>query len=78
MSVTYTYLAPEGAATTTEVTFDNGSWVHVRPVNVVFADDGSYDAEATEARISEVAVGVEIKMNVGAITPPSENPAETP
>lgn len=78
MSITYTYLAPEGAATTTEVTFDNGSWIHTRPVNVVFAEDGSYDAEATEARIAEVAAGVENKMNVGAITAPTEDPAETP
>lgn len=71
MSLTYTYLAPEGASISTDVTFSNGSWIHVRPVNVVFSEDGSYDAEATEARIAEVALGVENKMNTGAILPPT-------
>ena len=75
MSVTYTYNEPEGNQTVIEVAFTDGIITHVRDVNAVFAN-GSFDAEATETRISEVAMGIENKIAVGAITQRIENPAE--
>ena len=73
MAVTWTYSAPEGDDTTVEVTFtsDSPALTHVRAVNAVFTD-GSYDADATEVRVSEVGAGVENKIAVGAITQPEE------
>ena len=75
MSITYTYNEPEDNQIVIEVTFTDGTITHVRDVNAVFAN-GSFDAEATETRISEVATGVENKIAVGAITQRIENPAE--
>lgn len=66
MAVTYTYDAPEEDATIVDVTFTDGTIIHNRAVNAVFID-GVYDASATEARVSEVAAGVENKIAVGAI-----------
>jgi hypothetical protein len=34
--------------------------------------DGAYDADATEERVAEVALGVENKIAVGAISQPEE------
>lgn len=69
MAVTWTYDAPAGDATTVEVTFvsDSPEVTHVRSVNAVFTD-GSYDADATEVRVSEVGRGVEHKIAVGVIS----------
>ena len=79
MSLTWTYIAPEGAAKTITVTYDTGEWTHVREVNAVFAEDGSYDAEATETRVSEVGAGVQNKINVGVLTaPPEVDPSAAP
>ena len=74
MAVTTAYDAATGDETTVEVTFtsDSPSLVHTRTVNAVFTS-GSYDADATAVRVAEVALGVENKIAVGAITaPPAE------
>ena len=47
---------------------DNPSITHTRHVNVVFDGSGNYDDTATKARCAEVAMGVENKINVGAIS----------
>lgn len=81
MSLTWTYTAPEGAATSISVTFNTGEWLHVRDVNAVFDSEGVYDADATEARVAEVGMGVQNKINVGVLTAPVEEtptPPETP
>ena len=77
MAVTYTYNAPEGTEPTIMVAFTDGTITHSRSVNAVYVD-GSYDADATEARVAEVAAGVENKIAVGVITESSEEPAPTP
>ena len=73
MAVTTAYDAPTGDETTVEVTFtsDSPSLTHVRTVNAVFTS-GSYDADATAVRVAEVALGVENKIAVGAISAPAE------
>ena len=78
MAVTHAYDDPTGAETAVEVTFtsDSPSMTHVRSVNAVFTD-GSYDADATEARVVEVGLGVANKIAVGAITPPVEESEES-
>ena len=77
MTVTYTYNAPEDENKSVDVTFTDGTITHTRGVNAVFTE-GVYDAEATETRVSEVALGVEHKIAVGALTGPAEDPAEAP
>lgn len=77
MPVTWTYNAPEGENTTVNVSFTDGTITHERSVNAVFTD-GSYDADATEIRVGEVARGVEHKIAVGVITESSGEPAPTP
>ena len=74
MAITTTYDAPSGDKTTVEVTFtsDTPSLTHVRDVNAVFTS-GSYDATKTAARVADVALGVENKIAVGAITAPVES-----
>ena len=47
---------------------DSPDVTHVRNVNVVFDSEGKYDDDATKARCAEVAMGVENKINVGAIS----------
>ena len=54
-----------------EVTFtqDDPEVTHTRMVNVCFEADGTtYDSEATDVRIAEVAAGVAHKIAVGAIS----------
>ena len=77
MAITTTYEAPTGDETTVDVTFtsDSPSLTHERSVNAVFTD-GSYDATKTAERVAEVALGVENKIAVGAITPPAEEEGE--
>lgn len=77
MPVTWTYNAPEGENTTVNVSFTDGTITHERSVNAVFTD-GSYDADATEIRVGEVARGVEHKIAVGVITESSGEAAPTP
>lgn len=57
------------------VTFTEGEVRHERAVNAVHKEDGSYDKVATKARVAEVAMGVAVKISVGAIgTPPVIEP----
>ena len=55
-------------ARTVPVTFTSGEIVHQRDVNAVLTAGGKYDAEATAARVDEVALGVAHKIDIGAIT----------
>ena len=54
--------------TAVSVTFTNGTVSHQREVNACFDADGNYDADATNVRIGEVAMGVEAKIAAGVIT----------
>lgn len=71
MPVTYTYEAPADGESQVSVTFVSGEITHERIVNAVFVE-GAYDADATETRVAEVALGVENKISVGAIQAPQE------
>jgi len=51
-----------------EVEFTQGSITHTRTVNVCYNSEGNYDEAATDARISEIAIGVENKIASGAIS----------
>ena len=77
MAVTWTYNAPSESEPTVMVTFTDGTITHERSVNAV-STDGSYDAEATETRVGEVALGVEHKIGLGVINESSGQPAPTP
>lgn len=77
MAVTWTYNAPSESEPTVMVTFTDGTITHERSVNAVYTD-GIYDAEATETRVGEVALGVETKIALGVITESSGEPAPTP
>ena len=50
------------------VRFTDGTVTHERHVNVCYDADGNYDEDATDARIGEVAMGVEHKIAVGVIS----------
>ncbi len=50
------------------VRFTDGTVTHERNVNVCYDADGNYDETATDIRIGEVALGVENKIAVGAIS----------
>jgi len=54
------------------VTFDHNGVSHTRDVNACFTDKGHYDKKATTARVQEVANGVTVKIEGGAITNPPE------
>jgi len=79
MALTWTYNAPDEGETIVEVTFLNESpeITHTRAVNAVFDEDGTYNSELTEIRVSEVALGVKNKIAVGVITPPAEESEES-
>jgi hypothetical protein len=49
------------------VTFSHAGVSHVRQVNACLKPDGSNDRKATAARIEEVALGVERKIELGVI-----------
>lgn len=66
------------SAGTASVTFDHGGVSHTRDVNICLNAKGKYDAAATEARIADVARGVEVKIAAGAITNPPPAPAVDP
>ena len=51
-----------------QVRFTDGTITHERHVNVCYDADGNYDEDATDIRIGEVALGVENKIAVGAIS----------
>lgn len=63
---------------TVPVTFDHAGVTHKRPVNAVLTEGGGYDRKGTEARVAEVAHGVEHKIALGVITNPSSTPAPEP
>jgi len=78
MAVTWKYDAPTGEETVVQVTYTetDPKLTHVRSVNAVFTDS-KYDADLTEARVGEVALGVNNKIAAGIITdPPEEKKAE--
>lgn len=56
----------EENSTAVEVTFVQGDVTFTRNVNAVFTD-GVYDADATTQRVSEVALGVAQKIELGVI-----------
>ncbi|WP_313539751.1 hypothetical protein [Sphingomonas sp.] len=64
------------SAGSASVTFEHEGVTHTRDVNICRTTKGKYDAAATEARIADVALGVEVKIAAGAITnaPPPEMP----
>lgn len=49
------------------VKFESGEIVHERRVNACHDSTGTYDAEATAQRVTDVARGVAAKIAVGAI-----------
>jgi hypothetical protein len=53
-----------------KVRFEQDDIVHDRFVNGCYDAGGAFDAQATDARITEVARGVAVKISVGAITNP--------
>lgn len=71
---------------TVKVTFTAGEIVHERGVNACLTQGGGYDEEATARRVADVARGVAVKIEAGAITnpvpielpEPVETPAEEP
>ena len=67
MAVSWEYDAPEDSETYVQVMFTSGNIQHQRSVKAVFKELGLYDAEATETRVSEVALGVENKIACGVI-----------
>ena len=73
---THTMATPDGDEDTIETgvrnvkvrfTCDQTEVTHERLVNVVFDDEGDYDAEATLSRVEEVARGVENKIACGSL-----------
>lgn len=50
------------------VRFTDGTITHDRYVNVCYDSDGNYDETETDTRIGQVAMGVEHKIAVGAIS----------
>lgn len=56
------------ATTTVSVTFLHNGVRHKRRVNACLDGDGRIDAEATAARVAEVATGVTYKIEMGLIT----------
>lgn len=57
---------------TVPVTFTHGEIRHLRSVNACLDSAGNFDAEATEARIREVARGVAHKIAIGVIVAESD------
>ena len=64
----------DAQASTVPVTFAHAGVTHRRAVNACLTSDGKYDKAATEARVAEVAFGVEHKIAIGAITNPPPAP----
>lgn len=69
--------AYDSSARSVPVTFSHASVTHSRSVNAVLDAEGAYDAEATAARVADVARGVAYKIEAGIITnpPPEDEPA---
>ncbi|WP_066725213.1 hypothetical protein [Sphingomonas pituitosa] len=60
----------DASAGTASVTFEHDGITHTRDVNICRTAKGKFDAAATDARIADVARGVEVKIAAGAITNP--------
>lgn len=60
-------LTHDEATRTVSARFEQDDIVHDRPVNACYAQDGSYDVVATEARVAEVGNGVAVKIGLGLI-----------
>ncbi len=77
MSINFT-IDPYTDGQKVEVTFFdlNGSVVLKRKVNAVFDINQVYDETATLERVSEVALGVAVKLDLGVLTPTIETPTE--
>ena len=60
---------------TVPVTFEHDGVTHARGVNACLDGDGGYDADATAARVADVARGVEAKIAAGVLT---DAPAPAP
>ena len=58
----------DAATKTVPVTFSHNGVRHRRPVNACLDAAGKFDAEATAARVEEVAAGVAYKIGMGLIT----------
>jgi hypothetical protein len=54
------------------VNFDANGVEHDRRVNACHDKTGAYDAQATIARVEQVALGVAVKMDLGVITAAAE------
>ena len=68
MEISWEYDAPEDGEAYVQVMFTSGNIQHERSVKAVFKELGVYDAEATEARVSEVSLGIlENKIACGVI-----------
>tara|TARA_R110000787_G_C13358422_1_gene439827 strand:- start:503 stop:769 length:267 start_codon:yes stop_codon:yes gene_type:complete len=61
-------LSAEVACRDVSVRFTCSDFVHERTVNVCFDGEGAYDEAATLVRIGEVGMGVEQKIECGAIS----------
>lgn len=66
IEITWSYNPPSENETTVEVTFTKGEITQTRAVSAVFSND-VYDADATEVRVNEVALGVENKLTLGVL-----------
>lgn len=53
---------------TVPVKFVHAGVTHSRKLNACLGEDGGYDKAATQARVAEVAAGVEHKIELGVIT----------
>ncbi|HEY4544872.1 MAG TPA: hypothetical protein VIG90_00405 [Pedomonas sp.] len=69
--------AYDAGTRTVPVTFTQGEIVHQRSVNACLDEAGEYDAEATEARVEEVARGVAQKIALGVIKAAEPEPETT-
>lgn len=71
MTISFDFNPPaEGSRTVEVFFFQNDVFVHSRNVNACYTDS-VYDEAATEARIDEIARGLESKIAAGAVTAPN-------
>ncbi len=66
----------DSSTRTVPVTFVEGGVVHQRDVNAALTEAGGYDKKATEARVADVARGVEQKIALGVIVNAPDDTAD--
>ncbi|MEG3160918.1 hypothetical protein U1763_10430 [Sphingomonas sp. LB2R24] len=66
----------DAASRTVTATFASGDVIHERSVNACHDKTGAYDPVATAARLDEVGRGVAVKIGLGVIATPTEEPAD--